>query len=134
MMFTQDPNHHKEHIMATIDSLTNVYGTSTAPGILIDHLQDAEALGMVLHVTERWGWLTSGKGQARRVVCGDIVELRTEDGVIDARCGHPVVTWAPGVLGTGCPAHDLGPAHADTCPHGMSAALCAGPGHYPMDR
>jgi len=119
--------------MSNLDHLTRTYGTATAPGILLDHLDLALEAGAVLHITSRWGWLTTGKGQARRVVCGDLVEWADEDGLRDGRCGQPVIVH-DGALGTGCPAHDLGADWDKSCEHGMSLALCAGPGHYPADR
>jgi hypothetical protein len=119
-------------ITTYLDDMTRTWGQATAPGILIDHAAEAVQMGATLHTTERWGWLTSGKGQARRVVCGDLVEWGDEDGLREGRCGYPVVVHE-GRLGTGCGAHDLGPDWGKTCPHGLSLALCSGPGHYPAD-
>jgi uncharacterized protein involved in copper resistance len=116
----------------TIENLTRTWTHGT--GILVDHLEQAQAAGATLRTTATRAWLVAGKAPAVLVACGEIVQAWDEDGPHTGRCGAPVAVWADGQMGTGCAAHDLGPEHLETCEHGMSKALCAGPGHYPMDR
>jgi hypothetical protein len=120
-------NRHAD--LATLEDLEGCYGPRYTRGILIDALPKAQAAGLVVVSGAHADYVASRNvtHRAVKVLCGHLVEWLDEDGRRDGRCGQPIV---PG--GNGCPAHDL---DMDTqCEHGLSASLCAGPGHYPMDR
>lgn len=120
--------------MRTLDSFTDLheaarsYRQGMPEGIAVDHVYCLDHLGYVKRIGDTEWVVPHAGGRAFKVVCGDLVEERHEDGVSITRCGAPIV---PG--GTGCPGHDLGPDHNKECEHGLSLALCAGPMHYPPD-
>lgn len=113
-----------------LEALVGNYGQDWRSGILSDHLRDAEAHGLVIvHMKNGSSWVTYkavNPALAARVLCSEIVWITTEDGRMDGRCGNPTVD------GYACARHAL-PDVEGTCEHGMSAALCAGPGHYPAE-
>jgi hypothetical protein len=113
--------------METIHDLTGVYGRIPRTGILSEHLNLALDAGFDINTGVDGDYVTDFEGDTALVLCSEIIEIRHEDGISDGRCGLPVIPdqWA-------CEGHwfDMEP----TCDHGMSLALCAGPGHYPMDR
>lgn len=111
----------------TLDSLIGRYGQDWTEGILTDHLFRAAYAGFAEVIADNGTATIEGFP----VLCGEIVLIHTEDGPIDGRCGQPAVITSDGDL-LWCEAHTLF-GYRDDCEHGMSAALCAGPGHYPMD-
>lgn len=74
----------------------NPYDGDAVDGILVDHLADAEAHG-AQPVTSAAGtqsvllWDADGNADVFPVVCGDLIEVWTEDGPISGRCGLPVL-------------------------------------------
>jgi hypothetical protein len=115
--------------LTILEKFTHLYGPTNRRGILFDHLGELEAAGLTTRPSlcgTKW-WIVSPETTtiATPVLCGAIVEWFDEDGLRDGRCGRPV---APG--DNGCSGHNIPEGY---CAHGMSAALCAGPGHYPMD-
>lgn len=71
------------------------YGQTWRQGVLSDHLHQAEQAGAKVRL------LASGThvvvlpgGVVEPVLCSEIVEVWTEDGVIDGRCGIPVMRGA----------------------------------------
>jgi hypothetical protein len=112
----------------TVQDWVGNYGPSGRRGIISEHVGAAERAGGRAHVTASGRmWITDGKGAAILVVCSELVEIATEDGPIVGRCGLAInADW-----GT-CTTHYVD--MQGTCEHGLSAGLCAGPGHYPMDR
>lgn len=115
--------------LEALENLEWVWGPRNTRGILIDQLPEAQAAGLVVRTGAHGDFVVSPAVTCRavRVLCGHLVTWADEDGLRDGRCGSPIV---PG--GNGCPAHNI--EDEGTCSHGMSAALCAGPGHYPADR
>src|ERR1041384_2432525 len=87
----------------TLDDFTGAYGPDWRTGVLTDHVGAAEAAGMKVHAP-RHGKATYVTGPAGGtsvpVLCGEIIEIATEDGPIDGRCGRDV---RPGEFG--CPGH-----------------------------
>lgn len=69
----------------TIDDFTGAYGQDWTTGILAEHVHLAEQAGVEIDVP---------------ILCGEIVEIWTEDGRIHGRCGTEV---EPG--GFACPGH-----------------------------
>jgi hypothetical protein len=79
---------------ATIDDFSGCYGQDWATGILVDVLDRALAAGLVARTMPASGrvYLTGARGgRCLPVVCGDIIEIWTEDGRMDGRCGLPIV-------------------------------------------
>lgn len=88
---------------ATVYDFTGMYGQDWTQGVLVDHLDRATAAGMVVRTmpASRRQYVTGPRGGvAFPVVCGDLVEVWTEDGRMDGRCGLPVLAGAPA-----CEAH-----------------------------
>ena len=111
---------------------TGNYGPRWTEGILTDHLDAAVEAGLQLRAqSDGTAILTNSDGDSWQLVCSDVVLIATEDGPITGRCGEPAIRNANGEF-IWCRGHDM-PEWGQDCPHGMSAALCAGPGHYPMD-
>lgn len=116
-----------------IYALMGNYGQEWAEGILTENLDRALKAGFAtminadgtLHVYD------DESGEAVLLVCSELVEVWTEDGRIIGRCGQPAIANATGDW-IWCEGHDL-PEWGEDCEHGLSLALCAGPGHYPMD-
>lgn len=69
----------------TIDNFTGAYGQDWTTGILAEHVHLAEAAGVEIDVP---------------ILCGEIVEIWTEDGRMSGRCGTPVEPD-----GFACPGH-----------------------------
>jgi hypothetical protein len=127
IILMQDTNNTiEERAMENIHQFTGVYGQTPRVGILSDHLHHALDAGFGFKTGVDGDYVKDFDGDTALVLCSEIIEIHTEDGISDGRCGLPVIPgqWA-------CEGHwfDLDVA----CRHGMSAALCAGPGHYPMD-
>jgi hypothetical protein len=79
------------------------------------------------------GWFAEGPGQ-RAPAC---YELWAGERLVATHTVFPVEPWSAydaisdrlvAEGWDGPPVEDPG-----VCPHGLSAALCAGPGHYPLD-
>lgn len=108
----------------TIDDITGLYGRYPATrGILSDHVALALEAGFTLHTGVDGDYVKDPNGDTALVLCSEIIEIRTEDGTSDGRCGLQVLPdqWA-------CEGHWFDTQA--TCDHGMSAALCNGPQHY----
>jgi hypothetical protein len=78
----------------SIDDFSGTYGVEWNTAILVDVLDRAVAAGLVLRTMPASGrqYLTGPQGgRALPVVCGDIIEVWTEDGRMDGRCGLPVL-------------------------------------------
>jgi hypothetical protein len=95
-------------IVNTIEDLTGVYGPRYRQGVCTDHVfhavQDAGAQIKVL--TSHRVVLTGPQGgKTYPVLCGELVNIDTEDGPVDGRCGE--FAFAPkGEDGPwGCPGH-----------------------------
>ena len=88
--------------MKTLDDFVGNYGWDWTTGVLTDHLGDAEAAGMLVHTSSRgFAFVTGPKGgKAVPVLCGEIIDMPTEDGPGTGRCGLPA---KDGELG--CPGH-----------------------------
>lgn len=80
---------------APLDDLTGCYGPEWRQGVLSDHLG---------YVSERARIRTSASGARTYVtedrstwpvLCSELIAIRTEDGVIDGRCGDYVVDGGP---------------------------------------
>jgi hypothetical protein len=73
----------------TLDDFTGAYGSSWRTGVLVDHLGTALEAGMLAHASPRgYAYVTGPKGgHSVPVLCGEIVEIWTEDGPTDGRCG-----------------------------------------------
>ena len=111
----------------TIHDFTGVYGRVARTGILSEHLNLALDAGFDLKTGIDGDYVKDFEGDTALVVCSELIAIHDEDGTHSGRCGQPVVPDS-----AFCDGHwmDLEPS----CDHGMSLALCAGPGHYPMDR
>jgi len=113
---------------ALLDSFTGAYGQAWKAGVLSDHAARAREAGLVIRTLSNgstWVYATGG-GRAVRLVCSEIIWIDHEDGRSDGRCGLPTVD------GFRCAGHYI-EDDGSTCEHGLSAALCAGPGHYPTE-
>lgn len=81
------------------------YGRDWKPGVLIDDLGAAEAVGLQVRNGNQITWVIGDDdGRAYPVVCGDIIMVPQpgdDPGEIDGRCGIPV---APGK--GACEGHD----------------------------
>lgn len=75
-----------------LDEFRGCYGQGWTQGILIDRISDALAAGALVHESPRGFLFLTGPrgGSADPVLCGDFVEIWTEDGRMDGRCGLPV--------------------------------------------
>ena len=82
---------------AEVANLVGSYGVDWEPGVLIDHLDQ---------VPERFlvddGTAIEVHGERYPVVCGDLIEVPTEDGPISGRCGIQIASRDA----AGCPGHD----------------------------
>jgi hypothetical protein len=110
--------------ITSVHDLTGVYGRGPfRQGILSDHVSIAVEAGMELRTGTDGDYVKDADGETALILCGEIVEVITEDGRSDGRCGLPVLPnqWA-------CEAHWFD--WDATCEHGMTAALCTGPQHY----
>lgn len=65
------------------------YGHAWRVGVVSDHVAWAERVGarIVRGALATWVVDDEASGRAYPVLCGDIVEIDTEDGPIDGRCG-----------------------------------------------
>lgn len=67
--------------------LTGCYGQDWKQGLLVDHVMEAEHNGFRVVTLTRTRRLVCEDGKTFPVVCGDLIAVRTEDGMIDGRCG-----------------------------------------------
>lgn len=77
------------------------YGRNWTPGLLVDHVTAFEAAGGTIR-TPAHGlceYAVCPDGSTVKVVCGDIIEIRTEDGPTTGRCGLPVRAGASACAG-----------------------------------
>jgi hypothetical protein len=79
--------------LKTLDSYVGAYGPDWITGVVTDHVGSALEAGALLHkAASGKTYLTGPKGGvAIPVLCGELVPVATEDGVIDGRCGLPVL-------------------------------------------
>lgn len=72
--------------------------------VLVDHVGDAIDAGATLRVPENGlrEYVVMPDGRAVPVGCGDIIEIRTEDGPSTGRCGIPIAAGA-----RACPGHSF---------------------------
>jgi hypothetical protein len=86
-----------------MDFMTGSYGQDWTQGVLAEHLP----AGVELKVVASGKLLALRPIEGRKmleavpVLCGEIVEIYTEDGRMDGRCGLPV----HGIDGFACPGH-----------------------------
>lgn len=77
----------------TVEQFVGSYGPDFKPGVLAEHLEAFQrAGGIVRRATSgsgaMWALVPSGKAvKAYPVVCGDVVPVQTEDGIVTGRCG-----------------------------------------------
>jgi hypothetical protein len=118
-------------LIPQLEAVSGLYGKDWELGVLSEHLNRVLIdHALVLHTAAngaKWVQPKAG-GRGVRVVCSEIIAIRTEDGTIDGRCG---IGTDPG--GVFCPRHAPAVDIEATCEHGLSAHLCAGPGHYPPE-
>lgn len=91
----------------TPERLIGAYGPDWTRGVISDHERIAVEMGLPVRVS------ASGKRRyvvidhrAEPVLCSEVVEILTEDGPIDGRCGIPVEGDA-----YACPGHEAIIAH-----------------------
>lgn len=86
----------------TLDDFTGSYGPGWTIGVLTDHVGAATEAGMLLHTAPSGkAYVTGPKGGAAvPLLCGEVIEIATEDGPMTGRCGLPAATDA-----FGCPGH-----------------------------
>ena len=120
--------------MTALDGIVGNYGPNWTEGVLTEHIgRLAEAgLGTIVDADGSVHVYDSDTDEAVLLVCSELVEIQTEDGRIIGRCGKAAIRNESVGEWIWCSTHDM-PDWGKTCQHGMSAALCAGPGHYPMD-
>jgi hypothetical protein len=123
--------------LTVLDRLVATYGDAhRRTGILSEHRSLAAIAGLrERKLAAGTSWLVAADGRAFPVLCSELIEVATEDGPVSGRCG----ALASDPLGM-CPGHTYAatgseePDIEESCPHGLSAWLCAGPlGHYPTD-
>lgn len=115
-----------------IDALTGAYGQDWTEGILTENFDRAMKAGLELFVLDDGTAILHDDLDCALLVCSELVEVWTEDGRIIGRCGKPAIANESTNEWIWCEGHDL-PEWGEDCEHGLSKALCAGPGHYPMD-
>jgi hypothetical protein len=69
------------------EQFIGAYGQSYRAGVLIDHTDRFVEAGGTIRVGRHAVWALVPKMAAIPVVCGEIVEIATEDGPISGRCG-----------------------------------------------
>lgn len=86
----------------TLDDIIGAYGPDWTTGVLAEHTYLAEE-NILVHVAASGRTFVTGikGGSATPVLCGEIVPIPTEDGIIDGRCGAPVYD-----RGFACPGHE----------------------------
>lgn len=81
---------------AEVANLVGSYGVDWEPGLLVDHLDQ---------VPERFlvddGIAIEVHGERYPVVCGELIEVPTEDGPVSGRCGTQIASRDA----AGCPGH-----------------------------
>lgn len=66
------------------------YGTSWLPGVLAEHVELFVQAGGILRPRRDGGrWAVDETGHAVPVVCGELIQVWTEDGPQSGRCGKP---------------------------------------------
>jgi hypothetical protein len=77
---------------------TGNYGQEWREGVVIDHLRAAQVAGCLVHEAPSGRRYVTGPrgGHAVPVVCGEVIQIDTEDGPISGRCGKPLhaTEWA----------------------------------------
>lgn len=68
--------------------LVGYYGEDFTAGILAEHLHLADP--DLVRTLASGTLVVNVDGAAVPIVCGDVIELRTEDGPVSGRCGLPV--------------------------------------------
>lgn len=76
--------------------IIGAYGQDWITGILAEHVSEDAAI--IVDTSGRTFVLAVGDNFP--VLCGEIVEIQTEDGLISGRCGRPVYN-----RGFACPGH-----------------------------
>lgn len=79
--------------------ITGAYGQDWVTGVLAEHVP-ADVSVYVSSNGKTFVMETKGSRVALPVLCGEIVEIYTEDGTIHGRCGQPVYE-----RGIACPGH-----------------------------
>lgn len=94
-------------MLNTLDTFTGAYGQTWDTGITTDHVHAATEAGCLLHTTPKgWARMTGPRGGASvPVLCGEVVGIDTEDGIVSGRCGQPVKANAAYGTDLGCPGH-----------------------------
>ena len=77
--------------MTNAEQFIGAYGPAWLTGVLIDHADAFVAQGGRIRTGRHAFWAVLPNGQACPVVCGDFVQIDTEDGPISGRCGCNVV-------------------------------------------
>lgn len=85
----------------TPEQFVGFYGNDPKSGVLFDHLEGFDAAGGIVRGAASgtgrvWAVVD---GRAYPVVCSEIIEVWTEDGRSDGRCGRPIE------VGPYCEAH-----------------------------
>lgn len=81
---------------APLNDLTGCYGPTWRQGVLSDHLgYVGDDVRIVTSPSGARTYAVDRHGDTYPVLCSEIVAIRTEDGVIDGRCGDYVVDGGP---------------------------------------
>lgn len=76
--------------MTNLQEATGAYGPAWETGVLVDHAHRLVDATVRVFASGAVYAVPSGGGAPVPVVCGDLIELHTEDGPMSGRCGAPV--------------------------------------------